>query len=94
MPLAQYPEEVIRTWGAGRLGTLYMNSFTVSRTDPEESSQLARITKVLDSRPIWEKQTLYLKICEQIRVSCRSQAYESAALLRDMKQHFLQHVFD
>ncbi|GEM_PF-2526740 len=94
MPLIQYPEEVIRTWRTGRLGALYMNSFTVSRTDPGESSQLARITRILDSRPFEEKRALYLEIQEQIRVNCRSEDYERAALLEDMKQHLLQHIFN
>jgi len=94
MPLIQYPEEVIKTWRTGRLGALYMSSFTVSRTDSEESSQLARIARILDSRPVGEKSALYLEICEQIRVSCRSEDYDRAALLRDMKQHFLQYVFN
>jgi len=94
MPLRQYPEEVIQTWRTGRLGALYMSSFTVSRTDSAESSQLARITRILDSRPVGEKRALYLEIQEQIMVSCRSEDYERAALHRDMKQHFLQHIFD
>lgn len=89
----QYPRRNLETLRTGRLGALYMSSFRLSRKDPGESSQLAKIVEVLANRSFKEQRQLYLELSEQIKVSCRSEDYERAALYRDMRDHFCKHAF-
>ena len=93
MIINQYPDEVIRTWRTSRLGCLYMNSYTIAITqDAEETSQLARITDILSSRPRKETAEIYRWINRELSVY--SPDPEKKALLTGMKNHFYRNVLD
>ena len=90
----QYTKKMLETWRTGRLGCLYITCFTLSKKDPEELSQLERVTEILSRRPMEEVRGIYVHICEEIISCCKQEDYERAALLEEMKQHLHNYAFN
>ncbi|MBU0981041.1 MAG: hypothetical protein KJ709_09690 [Nanoarchaeota archaeon] len=93
MQLKQYDQTMLETWGTGRLGALYLSSFSISREEPQELPQLETIAEILFRRPFDERKGIYLHIQNELAGSIRAEDYERAALMRDMKEHYHRYVF-
>jgi hypothetical protein len=92
MRLTQYPTETLQTWRTGRLGGLYMNSFTMSRDDSAELSQLERIAGVMRGRPLAEQRGVMTEIRRNLMAATRRGDYGQAQMFAEMACHYAQKV--
>ena len=92
MKLTQYDNEVLETWRTGRLGGLYMNSYTMSKDDPEECSQLERVAKILSARPPLERRGVLNEIKGRVRGAQRAEEREQMESLLGMLHHYISSV--
>ena len=90
--IKQYSRQSLEKRLTGRLGTWYMTFFILRHKSPEAERQLGLVTEVLSSRPIEETVQIYHYIKRCINASATLEDYEQAAFLRDMGDHYYQHV--
>ena len=92
MQLKQYPLHILSTWRTGRLGALYMNSFEESMRDSCETEQLNRVMAILARRNPTEIFAIYDEISRHLGAEVGRESYEHAAVLRDMRWHYVERV--
>ncbi len=90
--LIQYERRVIETWRTGRLGVLYMNSFSFSRNDETELGQLETITDILSSRPLRERQQFFGQIYHTRQQAAVQNDSEQGETLNAMVLHYALNI--
>ncbi len=92
MKLIQYDNEILETWRTGRLGGLYLNSYMISKDDPEECSQLERVAEILSTRPQPERIILLNEIKRRVRGAQREEDSGQMESLLGMLNHYIGSV--
>lgn len=91
--LKEYSQEQLDAMRFGRLGCLYMSTFTLSKKDPSLALQLEEITRALFRRnDVKSKMHLQAHMQMQLRSDVKSENYEQATVMRDMLRHYQQRV--
>lgn len=85
-----YPKKQLDTWKTGRLGSLYMNMFTMVGDDYEDNSQLKIITDILKDRPLAETRPIKNFIRTQMR---RTSDGEESMKYTNMINYFIANVY-
>ncbi len=94
MEINRYSLETLEKLQTEKLGYLYMDNFTLAKKkrDDISKSQLEIIADILSKRCMERTATIYREILLDLKKSIAKEQYERSALLRDMKNHFYQHV--